>query len=288
MTVGSKIKFLRKKRGMTQSALAENIVSRSMLSRIESGSAEPSMSSLKALAERLDISPGFLLEDSEDLLPAERALYTKQLFDSFGKGKFEECIELFLKTELFKNDSFSGMYSFCAFSVAVNAFFIGDFSAAREMLSVTETVLPSLHLPISFGTPKQISFLRIVMDNIHDLENLPQLIDAEPDFYFQPAFFVFLLKLLKDGRHADCGLFLEFCSLESVYSDFVKAQMLIKDYKFIDALLLLKNIPADATAPVFLKLLCYSSIENCCKICEDYKGAYENHIKYSELLSSIK
>ena len=79
MSLGSKIKNLRRMRGMTQSVLADGIVTHGMLSRIEHDDATPSLETLCALAGRLEVSPGFLLDPADDLLPAVRAHADKQI-----------------------------------------------------------------------------------------------------------------------------------------------------------------------------------------------------------------
>lgn len=288
MSVGSKIKALRKKRGLTQDALAENIISRSMLSRIESGSAEPSISSLKALADRLGISAGYLLEDSEELLPAERSLYAKQLFDKLGSNDFAACLEIFSKTDFLSKKEFAGIYVHCSFSCAVSDFFIGDFSNAKTHLENIKKVLPTVDISVLSVTIERINVLYSVMENITAIESISSHAPEKPDFTFQPSLFLFMLKLLGDGRISECTALLDFCELDSYYFNYIKAQILIKDYKFIDAIILLKGICTSEKVPLFLKLLCYSSMESCCKLCEDYKGAYENRLQYTSLLGRIK
>ena len=73
MSLGTKVKELRRARGLTQTALSDGIVTHGMLSRIERDDVTPSLETLLALADRLDVPPGFLLDPESDLLPAERA-----------------------------------------------------------------------------------------------------------------------------------------------------------------------------------------------------------------------
>lgn len=288
MSVGHKIKMLRKKRRITQSSLAENIISRSMLSRIESGSAEPSMSTLLALAKRLDVSPSYLLEEDEDLLPAERAFYAKQIFENLSTGNYQECLKIFEKTDFSSKSDLSGVYAHCAFSVGYDDFLRGNFTNSKRLLSAVRETVPTLAAPMAAVSEERASLLIGLIENIGNIENVLSIVSSAPDFTFQPSLFLFLLRLLNENRTSECSVFLEFCSLDSHYFDFLKAQILIKDYKFIDALLLLKSLASGDAVPFFLKLLCYRSLEECCKLCEDYKGAYENHLLYSDLIKNIK
>ena len=66
MNIGEKIKRIRTAKLMTQRELAGGEITRNMLSRIENGAAQPSMSTVRYIAERLNVSPGFLLAGEED------------------------------------------------------------------------------------------------------------------------------------------------------------------------------------------------------------------------------
>ena len=61
MTLGQKLRALRKQKKMTQSALAGTEITRNMLSRIENDDALPSLPTLLYLADRLRVPAGNLL-----------------------------------------------------------------------------------------------------------------------------------------------------------------------------------------------------------------------------------
>ncbi len=288
MSVGTKIKALRLQRGMTQGVLADGIVTRGMLSRIENGSANPSMASLSALAERLDVSPSFLLEAGDDLLPAERAHFEKKLAAAYRATDARGCLALFSASPFAEDEAFVGIYTHTAFSVAVEDFCRGDFTAARALLSTVERLLPRSLLPIPDISADRISFMRSVMDNIGATDMSLFAIGDAPDFAFQPALFFYILRLLQNGQHDTCGFFLEFGNLSPMYRTYIEAQLYIRDYKLIDAILAMKGLVAKKECPCFLTLLCYASMETCCKICEDFKGAYENHLAFQAFLEKIQ
>ena len=66
MNIGEKIKKLRSEKMMTQSELAGTEITRNMLSRIENGAAQPSLWTVRYIASRLNVSPGFLLSEGSD------------------------------------------------------------------------------------------------------------------------------------------------------------------------------------------------------------------------------
>lgn len=287
MSVGSKIKTLRKKRGMTQAMLAEGVITRGMLSRIESGSAMPSMQSLNALALKLDVSPSFLIEDGNDILPAELARLAKAIEKEYRDGNYRDCLNLFEFLHLEDDAKFAPIFVCAAFECAKSYFYSGEFTLAKELLKRAETVLPNLLIQPAIPSQKQISLLFNIIENIDKIDEAILLADEKPDFSSSISVFFTMLKLIKSGNHAECVSLMKFCDIDSIYTDYINAQITITDYKFIDAILSMKAIMSNEECPVFLKLLCLSSIENCCKLCEDYKGAYENHLAYRALLDSI-
>ena len=64
--LGEKIRQLRKKRGLTQSELAGDRLTKGMLSQIENGKAAPSMATLEYLAERLGCEVADLVDKKKD------------------------------------------------------------------------------------------------------------------------------------------------------------------------------------------------------------------------------
>lgn len=66
MNVGEKIRALRQSKMMTQAELAGTKITRNMLSCIENGAAQPSLSTVVYLAERLGVPVGFLLAEERE------------------------------------------------------------------------------------------------------------------------------------------------------------------------------------------------------------------------------
>ncbi|RUT29115.1 helix-turn-helix domain-containing protein [Paenibacillus zeisoli] len=64
--IGERIKHLRKQRGMTQTDLAGEHMTKSMLSQIENGKALPSMRTLQYLAEKLGEEAGYFLGEEDE------------------------------------------------------------------------------------------------------------------------------------------------------------------------------------------------------------------------------
>lgn len=68
MTIGEKIKKARKEAGLSQEQLAEKLsVSRSAVAKWESGAGMPDVNNLKVIAQLLDVSVDYLLDEDEKL-----------------------------------------------------------------------------------------------------------------------------------------------------------------------------------------------------------------------------
>lgn len=71
MALDKKLSRLRKKEGLSQAEVAEKLdVSRQAVSRWESGEAKPSTDNFQALCKLYHVSMDYLLNESEDELPA--------------------------------------------------------------------------------------------------------------------------------------------------------------------------------------------------------------------------
>lgn len=102
--IGKKIKALRLELGMTQRALADGIVTRNMLSRIENGEALPSLSTLYRLAERLGTTMSYLLDDSDDGSRQKNRLLLSMIKKEYAAGDYELCLNYLKALEGFDDE----------------------------------------------------------------------------------------------------------------------------------------------------------------------------------------
>ena len=92
MTLGQKLRQTRLSKGLSQSQVAGDCVTRNMLSQIENDQASPSMRTLEHLAQALGVSVGWLLSDEQTNAVMERMRRSRALF---RERKYEECLALF-------------------------------------------------------------------------------------------------------------------------------------------------------------------------------------------------
>lgn len=99
LTLGQKIRGLRRQMGMTQADLAGDDFTKSFISQIEKDQARPSLKSLRIFAQRLNRPVSYFLDDEpgESTVPVEamRSLSTGDLLER--QGKYEEALRLYEK-----------------------------------------------------------------------------------------------------------------------------------------------------------------------------------------------
>ena len=92
--IGAKIRELRLKRGMTQSQLAGDQITRNMLSLIESDKASPSVSTLCYLAERLEMPVGYFFLSDEGENRYRKFTVIDEMKEKYRARDYRGCISL--------------------------------------------------------------------------------------------------------------------------------------------------------------------------------------------------
>lgn len=77
LTLGQKIKAIRKEKGLTQAELVEDRITRNQLSLIENGINNPSISTLKFIAQRLNVPMSYFLSNDDFSMHKCQRLVTK-------------------------------------------------------------------------------------------------------------------------------------------------------------------------------------------------------------------
>ena len=95
-TLGQKIAYLRKKKGVSQREFAKVLgLSQSAIAQYERDVTEPDIQTLKRISKFFDVSIDFLVADDEDIVVIRRQKYNKLLDCSKGIAEIsEKLIEL--------------------------------------------------------------------------------------------------------------------------------------------------------------------------------------------------
>lgn len=129
MTTGEKIKNIRIRKKMTQSELSGTCVTRNMLSQIENGTATPSLSTLKAIAERLDTPIEYFLSEIDDESVFRRLADDEKLTALFEKGDYETCVGILAGAT---DHAGVMMLTECFFALGKARLFAGELFSARK------------------------------------------------------------------------------------------------------------------------------------------------------------
>ena len=114
MTLGEKLKKARLDRGLTQTQVCGERITRNMLSQLENDSASPSVRTLEYLADALGVSMGWLLEQdpAAEQLQQARQLFRQRDFSAcfdalcdHPAGRTEEGLLILIRSALFLSEA---------------------------------------------------------------------------------------------------------------------------------------------------------------------------------------
>ena len=281
MNIGRKIKKLRTAKLMTQSELAGEEITRNMLSRIENGSANPSLETICYLAKRLHVSPGFLLTEEED----EGIYFKKNETDAIKRamkaGNYQIAADMCRHAECGEDDEIRMILAECNLFLAVEAFHQGRLreSAALfdEAVEVSEECFYRMDHVVStagvyFGYMVRIS--ATLGSNVIDEESV-NIFSAMNDEFCRYAV-ILREKSEEGGNRGLIGALEALNDRESAYALHLEAERCMEEGDFKQAYELLHRILTEeipVPKPVLYFMFC--DLEICCREREDFKGAYE-------------
>ncbi|KUO95710.1 helix-turn-helix domain-containing protein [Ferroacidibacillus organovorans] len=156
-SIGQRIRELRLSRGMTQTQLAKDIVTPSMISQIEAGKAQPSSALLRKIAERLDaINELEEVTQDEDAVRAQGIEIAKLCL---ALGRFAEAQEVLSQW----GDEIP--------NVADVYFLLGQISEANRRL---DEAYSRYHTALSLAKEQHVELMPEILKKIGDLHMLLQ------------------------------------------------------------------------------------------------------------------
>ncbi|MCD7776479.1 MAG: helix-turn-helix domain-containing protein [Firmicutes bacterium] len=272
MSLGGKIRELRVSRGMTQKELAGEEITRNMLSLIENGSATPSLGTLVYIADKLDVSPAYFLDESEKT-PSE---IESMICSLYNEGEYEKCIRA--GSSLSAADAGS-LLANCYLNLAAEKYLSGDMKGAKESLLFAKEESER-----SGDITDSVYNMTLRIMGLHEIrgkdavgersEMLPTERAMATDFY------MFLLSLA-EGVGGETS---EYITLFGLHIS-ARGMMAAGDYRdAAKALTLAAGRIKDDTKPA-LSYMIYDDLEKCSAKVGDYKMAYETSEKKRRLAS---
>ncbi len=273
--IGKKLKEARKEQQLTQAELADGIVTRNMLSRIEHGMALPSLPVLCAFASRLNMPVGYFIDDYDDGTSSQNRRLLDMIWEEYKAEHYDSCLHFCQCLTDFEDERDQLMAS-CRFRLAEEAMHQGRLREAQQLFSqlIKEDCLPTVvmeELCVLYRallscflsepeTGKEESFLlslRQFATFPHDLITLSGI-----------------LALLKDNFLAEAkAMFSVSVFRENAYAKLCEARIAIAEQDFVVARKrLLETMGFQILPPI--ACYCLTLLERCAAELKDYESAY--------------
>lgn len=284
--IGERIREIREQRGMTQSELAGDDITRNMLSRIENGAALPSLPSLCAIAKRLDAPVGVLFGDAKEY---EAYRIGSELHALIELGEFEKALTLY---DASKGADLSAdtkkRVAAAAVDFAYTCYNSGRLSEALRLLDFASEI----------SEPSERAYVLYELVGLCNLTNADVKCDESDERLRQGIFddnaealYLYAMKSLDSLSKTEytkphemaqklCSRFVPLIEnlSDGVFKAHIDAKldMISADYLSAKAKLI-KVLSPQLPLPILWAI--YADLEFCCKCCYDFENAY----KYSQL-----
>lgn len=279
MTLGQKIKALRKEKKITQSELCNSRITRNMLSAVENDRAYPSLDTLIYIAKRLGVPTSYLVSDDENLFFYEKRDAIKQIKDAFSEKKYSSCVHHISKLSD-TDDELSYMLAVCHFELGKRAMLGGSLLTAQNhmkdaRLNCERTV---------YDTGRIENLMLMYSALISNIQSPLLEFDAHAfDEGLDPGLDYELYKYMIGDT--------EFKYKNEVFSKHFRARELMKNRKYNEALRLLGEIIEEKrpdTYNAYVIFGVYSDMEQCAKQLASFETAYKYASKRLSMLEGFK
>lgn len=283
--IGEKIRLARLKKNMTQSKLADGIITRNMLSMIENGQSSPSLGALEKLSGRLEMPIGYFLTDDDktEALYVKTAAVTKAKA-LFAENRYSECSDT-CKSVPF-DDELCALDAICNIKLAEKDMGMCLLSSAEKHLSnalktasKTEYLSREIH-----GTVESLGFMISCADGDIDLDALGR-VSMLPSFVpSSDLAYLAILAMMDNGDYENAEkMFTKIPFLTRERFIYFKGKRLIREMKYSKALEVLLELEESDKVDFITKYRLFADIE----LCYECKRDFENAHKYANLKHRI-
>ncbi len=290
MNIGEKIRSLRVAKLMTQSELAGNQITRNMLSCIENGSAQPSLSTIRYIAKALNVPVGFLLADEGDEIVYQKMSGLPNIKRAYRAGDWMGCRSLCLSACPEPDDEIRLILSTCDLEIAKSVFWEGKIHQAcrffdEAMLYATDTLYPAEHIhaeaEVYFRYMARIS--PTLYSDVLD-ERAKRSVVCRTSF----SLYLDALEALDNGDESSAKHYAQLHPEESFFCAHLNTKCLINQNQYGEAKeCLLTLLETELLLNEISLLAILSDLEICCREIEDFKGAYRYSNERVQLLEKL-
>ncbi len=282
MTIGEKIKKIRNAKMMTQSELAGSEITRNMLSRIENGFAQPSIGTVMYIAERLNVSPGFLLAREEDELLYFKSSEIGSIKKAYCDKNYRLCAEMCENSE-WNDDELCLIFAECCLNVGMEEFSKGNLRPAAECfdraLEECEKTIYNTDI-IKAKASSRFAYMRMISptlaSNVEDAEDNRKIILREDLFCVYCD-----IMCDSEGRSLSQLPYLSqrlaVLPEDSSYALHISAKLAMESGEYAQAYKILHKLLFENSyeLPEPMLYFVFCDLEAVCRENEDFKGAYE-------------
>lgn len=277
MDVGNKIKQIRQYKKLTQAELAEGIVTRNMLSAIENSKALPSLTVLKMLADKLQVSCDLLLSDEEihidEIVCMEKKI--PQMRKLFSSKKYSDVVCLGTDIAFWDNFELKYMMGISYFKLSMDAFFDGNKELFPVYISNAKEYLKKIDLGF-FSS--YCSFFEGLSEGVFN-GKIPSLSDCTNEFrpFVEIIFYIYVINLIERGQSEKASEIYD--SVNFTFEPIryhINSRLAATKYNINRAKELLDElIQKSPSIPEPFMDIIYTELEHYCTLTGDYKKAYE-------------
>lgn len=280
MTLGQKVRMLRKERRLTQATLCGSYMTRNMLSQIESDRANPSVATIRYLAEMLEVPAGYFLDEGDNLLAYRKLDDMSIIRKHYLDRNYQKCLDACKSLTDF-DDELALIMADCYLHIGIGHYKKGNPEGARRALRLAEvfatrTVYP--HEEISQQATIYLSLMDSVPDGIASL-NIPALAGESFRDLYELSLYFNLLRITDGYKYEIAAQVYDVTGLKNpLYRTHINAKLSLSAGNYERAVTLLQELIdrfEDESASLFFRYLIFADLEEVCKTMGDYKGAYE-------------
>ena len=290
MNIGEKIKKLRTEKMMTQSELAGTEITRNMLSRIENGAAQPSLWTVRYIASRLNVSPGFLLSEGSD-----EEIYLKyseitNIKKAYMTEDYRICRDMCHHTESHGDDEIMLILAECNLEIAIEEFNSGRLRSSCEYLdeAIEVCAMTIYHTErILARAGAYFKYMRAISATLSSNTVDEEELNIYPSMTDEFCRYIILFDKMESGMSN-----IESSSWEldrdKPYFAHLEARNNMRRGEFDLAHSALHKILIDQEIiPEPMLYFVFSDFEICCKEIGDFKGAYESSNNKMTLIQNM-
>ncbi len=278
MTLGQKIKDARISANLTQSELAGKDITRNMISQIESDNANPSLNTLKRIAEKLNLPLSYFFSDDKNAFLLQKEKNIEAIKKLYKEKKYTECIRL--TSELSQtDDELALILANCYFELGKINVLTGSLNSAKQSFDKACVYLQKT----VYDTSKIKAVIPLYMAVVKNIQ--APLLEFESEEYlgiFDDIDYDFYKYVSQDSSHS---------FKNQIFQKHIRAKELMRNYKYYDAIRLLIEIEEESKAGyynMYVMYSVYSDLDNCYKQIADFEKAYRYSNKRISLLEGFK